>query len=324
KNSNELFRSPGHENIRTELVVAFETSRKRFIELRNQSLLLFGFKSRAKETPDLKSAIKAINAIVGNYCGYNIKSKRKKVGPKGQQVWEYSYQINRQPYKGIGFGDKGALILPPYKPKLVNEIQELFDSIPITDANSKYDEIEGVVVILISASDKVSSHTLVSVSDSELLSTPENTIPKISISPNKNASIHEAEKSLLNKDLNIQDTKLSSSESKSSIISSSNQEQKTNHTIVQNIDVTELAPCSECDKKILTVSYEPFTILACGHTYHRYCIEKKISLTDSNICPIPGCNKSVEPMVSERRFSQQSSQSSCVMKVILISMRATT
>ncbi|CAJ0765812.1 5783_t:CDS:2, partial [Entrophospora sp. SA101] len=72
----------------------------------------------------------------------------------------------------------------------------------------------------------------------------------------------------------------------------------------------ELAPCSECDKKILTVSYEPFTILACGHTYHRYCIEKKISLTDSNICPIPGCDKSVEPMVSERRFSQQSSQSS--------------
>ncbi len=61
--------------------------------------------------------------------------------------------------------------------------------------------------------------------DQELLSTPENTIPKISISPNKNASIHEAEKSLLNKDLNIQDTKLSSSESKSSIISSSNQEQ---------------------------------------------------------------------------------------------------
>ncbi|CAG8514906.1 9892_t:CDS:2 [Cetraspora pellucida] len=59
----------------------------------------------------------------------------------------------------------------------------------------------------------------------ELLSTSENTIPKISISPNKNVSIPEAEKSLLNKDLNIQNTKLSSSESKSSIISSSNQEQ---------------------------------------------------------------------------------------------------
>ncbi|CAG8768659.1 3470_t:CDS:1, partial [Acaulospora morrowiae] len=61
--------------------------------------------------------------------------------------------------------------------------------------------------------------------DQELLSTPENTIPKISISPNKNVPISEAEKSLLNKDLNIQDTKLSSSESKSSIIFSSNQKQ---------------------------------------------------------------------------------------------------
>ncbi|CAG8634576.1 7951_t:CDS:2 [Ambispora gerdemannii] len=59
----------------------------------------------------------------------------------------------------------------------------------------------------------------------ELLSTPENTIPKISISSNKNVSISEAEKSLLNKDLNIQNTKLSSSESKSSIISSFNQKQ---------------------------------------------------------------------------------------------------
>ncbi|CAG8817903.1 22292_t:CDS:2, partial [Gigaspora margarita] len=61
--------------------------------------------------------------------------------------------------------------------------------------------------------------------DQELFSTPENTIPKISIPPNKNVSIPEAKKSLLNKDLNIQDTKLSSSESKSFIISSSNQEQ---------------------------------------------------------------------------------------------------
>ncbi|CAG8621748.1 9665_t:CDS:2, partial [Diversispora eburnea] len=49
----------------------------------------------------------------------------------------------------------------------------------------------------------------------------------ISTSPNKNVSISEAEKLPLNhnKDLNIQDTNLSSSESKSSIISSSNWEQ---------------------------------------------------------------------------------------------------
>ncbi|CAI2200324.1 17248_t:CDS:2, partial [Funneliformis geosporum] len=65
---------------------AFMQSCERFIEIRNQSLLLFGFKSRAKETPDLKSVIKAINAIAGNWCGYTIKSDKKRIGPKRQQV----------------------------------------------------------------------------------------------------------------------------------------------------------------------------------------------------------------------------------------------
>ena len=51
---------------------------EKFIEIRNQSLLLFGFKSHAKEKPDLKSVVKAINAIAGNWCGYTIKSSRKK------------------------------------------------------------------------------------------------------------------------------------------------------------------------------------------------------------------------------------------------------
>ena len=46
-----------------------------------------------------------------------------------------SYKINRQPYNGTGFGDKGAPELPPYKLNTDNEmipkgsIQELFDSI---------------------------------------------------------------------------------------------------------------------------------------------------------------------------------------------------
>jgi len=108
---------------------AFAQSCERFMEIRNQSLLLFGFKSRAKETPDLKSAIKAINAIAGNWCGYTVKSDKKRIGPKGQQVWQYSYQINHRPYNGTGFGDKGAPELPPYRPKTDNDIQELFDSI---------------------------------------------------------------------------------------------------------------------------------------------------------------------------------------------------
>ncbi|GBC09780.1 hypothetical protein RclHR1_00910030 [Rhizophagus clarus] len=65
---------------------AFAQSCERFIEIQNQSLSLFGFKSHAKTTPDLNSAIKAINAIAGNWCGYTIKSDKKRIGPKGQQV----------------------------------------------------------------------------------------------------------------------------------------------------------------------------------------------------------------------------------------------
>ncbi|CAB4373212.1 unnamed protein product [Rhizophagus irregularis] len=108
---------------------SFIRSCERFIEIRNQSLLLFGFKSYAKETPDLKSAIQAINAIAGNWCGYTVESDKKKIGPRGQQVKQYSYRINHQPYNGTGFGDKGAPELPSYRLKTDNDIQELFDSI---------------------------------------------------------------------------------------------------------------------------------------------------------------------------------------------------
>ncbi|RHZ86723.1 hypothetical protein Glove_46g13 [Diversispora epigaea] len=85
---------------------------------------------------------------------------------------------------------------------------------------------------------------------------------------------------------------------------------ETKYTFPQNTEVTELAPCLECEKKILTISYEPFTILACGHIYHRKCIEKKFLLTKENKCPFSGSDKVVDPVVYERRFSQQSSQSS--------------
>ncbi|CAB4401842.1 unnamed protein product [Rhizophagus irregularis] len=107
---------------------AFTQSCERFIEIRDQSLLLFGFKFHAKTISNLNSAIKAINAIAGNWCSYTVKSNRKKIGSKEKQVWERSYQINRQLYKGLGFGDKGAPELPPYKPRTDNDIQELFDS----------------------------------------------------------------------------------------------------------------------------------------------------------------------------------------------------
>ncbi|RIB00692.1 hypothetical protein C2G38_2044310 [Gigaspora rosea] len=84
---------------------------------------------------------------------------------------------------------------------------------------------------------------------------------------------------------------------------------ETKHDVIQNIEVTELPPCKICNKKLLTVSFESFTILPCGHVYHRKCIEKNFLLTKENKCPISNCNKTVDPVISERRFSE-SSQSS--------------
>ena len=133
ESDTRTFSNTGIDDIRTLsgniISEAFAQSCERFMEIWNQSLLHFGFKSHAKETPDLKSAIKAINAIAGNWCSYTVKSNQKRIGPKEQRVWEYSYKINCQPYNGTGFEDKGAPELPPYKLKIDNEIQELFDSI---------------------------------------------------------------------------------------------------------------------------------------------------------------------------------------------------
>ncbi|CAG8528766.1 4329_t:CDS:2, partial [Diversispora eburnea] len=70
------------------------------------ALLLFGFRSHAKEMPDLKSAVKAINAIVEEVIARKLDNS------------EY-YPI--------------VPILPSYKPKVSDEIQDFFDSIPITN-----------------------------------------------------------------------------------------------------------------------------------------------------------------------------------------------
>ncbi|CAG8542359.1 41312_t:CDS:2 [Gigaspora margarita] len=85
---------------------------------------------------------------------------------------------------------------------------------------------------------------------------------------------------------------------------------ETKHSAVQNIDVTELPPCKLCENKILSINFKSFTILSCGHIYHRKCIEKKFLLTTENKCPLSDCNKIIDPVVSERKFSESSSQSS--------------
>ncbi|CAJ0830229.1 8848_t:CDS:2 [Entrophospora sp. SA101] len=115
---HDLFQSLGFSDIDDTKILsgddvskAFEQSWEKIVKIRQDALLLFGF----KELPDLKATVKLINAIAGNWCGYTIKT--------------------------------GTPILPPYKPEepevqcsssSANYIQELFDSISVADTNSKF------------------------------------------------------------------------------------------------------------------------------------------------------------------------------------------
>ncbi|KAF0405054.1 helicase [Gigaspora margarita] len=103
--------------------VVFEASCEKFIEIRNQSLLLFGLKSHTKEIPDIKSAIKAINAIVNNYCGFD------------NQEEVIARKLGNSKYHSI------VPVLLSYKPKISDEIQDIFDSISIiNNITSEYVE----------------------------------------------------------------------------------------------------------------------------------------------------------------------------------------
>ena len=53
---------------------------------------------------------------------------------------------------------------------------------------------------------------------------------------------------------------------------------------VKDAEFTELEKCSQCDKDILSPSFEAFTVLSCGHIYHRRCIEKNFLLSQRNKC----------------------------------------
>ncbi|CAG8602728.1 349_t:CDS:2, partial [Scutellospora calospora] len=103
-----------------QIKVAFKASHEKFIEIRSQALLLFSFRSRVKKILDLKSAIKAINAIVGNCRSFN------------NQEEVIARKLNNPEYCPI------ASVLPSYKPKVSNEIQNLFEYVEhkISDSSS--------------------------------------------------------------------------------------------------------------------------------------------------------------------------------------------
>ncbi|CAG8620154.1 4607_t:CDS:1 [Diversispora eburnea] len=88
-----------------------------------------------------------------------------------------------------------------------------------------------------------------------------------------------------------------------------------NDDTVKNKKFTELPNCVECDKKIFASPNKAFTVLLCGHTYHRICIEKKLLLTKQQTCPFPDCGKSVEILEEFTEPDSQSSTSSIVGKM---------
>ncbi|CAG8648664.1 9592_t:CDS:2, partial [Diversispora eburnea] len=83
----------------------------------------------------------------------------------------------------------------------------------------------------------------------------------------------------------------------------------------KNKKFTKLPNCVECDKKIFASPNKAFTVLLCGHTYHRICIEKKLLLTKQQTCPFPDYGKSVEILEEFTEPDSQSSNSSIVEKM---------
>ncbi|CAG8533025.1 6148_t:CDS:2 [Cetraspora pellucida] len=67
-----------------DVTKTFKQSQKKIVKIREDTLLLFSFKTRAKGLPDLKATVKLINAIVGNWCGYTVK----KLADKTQKLFD--------------------------------------------------------------------------------------------------------------------------------------------------------------------------------------------------------------------------------------------
>ncbi|CAG8724235.1 4237_t:CDS:1, partial [Gigaspora margarita] len=64
-------------------------------------------------------------------------------------------------------------------------------------------------------------------------------------------------------------------------------------TIASGVEVPELDPCSICNEEIfLHILKKPFTVLTCGHTVHRLCLE---NLRETMFtCPVNNCSAEIE------------------------------
>ncbi|CAG8459020.1 4837_t:CDS:2 [Cetraspora pellucida] len=73
--------------------------------------------------------------------------------------------------------------------------------------------------------------------------------------------------------------------------------------IANSIEVLELESCSLCNQELFLYEIKkPFTILACGHLYHRDSIES--SIKTSSKCLRPNCMKEIESIVDSMPGSQ--------------------
>ncbi|CAB5217139.1 unnamed protein product [Rhizophagus irregularis] len=59
-------------------------------------------------------------------------------------------------------------------------------------------------------------------------------------------------------------------------------------TIPYEKDLPKLNPCSLCNKGILTFRLQAFTVLSCGHIFHRICLGEYIAQgeTTNPLCPL--------------------------------------
>ncbi|CAG8848789.1 43059_t:CDS:1, partial [Gigaspora margarita] len=61
------------------------------------------------------------------------------------------------------------------------------------------------------------------------------------------------------------------------------------------VEIPELDPCSKCNQELFSYEFKkPFTILICGHTFHRSCLEDYVK----DLPQCPKCAIEIEPIVN--------------------------
>jgi hypothetical protein len=74
--------------------------------------------------------------------------------------------------------------------------------------------------------------------------------------------------------------------------------------VAESVVISEQEPCSKCNEELFLYEIKrPLTILSCGHTFHRDCIERSIRKSPS--CPRPDCKKEVELAVNNSPEKQK-------------------